>query len=137
MVPVNSLISTVLNPGMMDVLLGIGIIKFVLNAQKDGLWLMVLVFQLVITALLMILLEPVLNALVDMTSLMENVNSHHSTMLSHLIQDVLNGIGTIKFACNVLKIGFSMLMVLVYLSLTSVPLIIQMVFVLHVTKDMT
>ena len=137
MVPVNSLISTVLNPGMMDVLLGIGIIKFVLNAQKDGLWLMVLVFQLVITVLLMILLEPVLNALVDMTSLMENVNSHHSTMLSHLIQDVLNGIGTIKFACNVLKIGFSMLMVLVYLSLTSVPLIIQMVFVLHVTKDMT
>ena len=137
MVPVNSLISTVLNPGMMDVLLGIGIIKFVLNAQKDGLWLMVLVFQLVITALLMILLEPVLNALVDMTSLMENVNSHHSTMLSHLIQDVLNGIGTIKFACNVLKIGFSMLMVLAYLSLTSVPLIIQMVFVLHVTKDMT
>ena len=137
MVPVNSLILIMLSPGIMDVLNGIGTTKSVLNAQKDGLWLMVLAFQLVITVLLMMLLELALNALVDMTLLMESVSSHHSTMLNLLTQDVVNGIGIIKFASNALKIGSLTLMVPVFQFLTNVPLIIQMVFVLHASRDMT
>ena len=45
---------------------------------------------------------------------MESVNSPHSTMLNHQIQDVLLGIGIIKSALNVQRIGLRMLMVLVF-----------------------
>ena len=57
---------------------------------------------------------------------MELASSLPSTMLNQLIQDVPNGIGIIKFALNALKIGPSMLIKSVLLSLIFVLLMMQM-----------
>ena len=135
---VNSPHSITLNLQIQDVLLGIGIIKSALNVQRLGLrMLMVLVFLSVIIVLPMMHQELALLVTADMIWSMESVNSLHSTMLSLLIQVVLNGIGIIKFALNALKIGSLMLMEHVSLSLTNVLLMIQMEPVSLATKDMT
>ena len=51
---------------------------------------------------------------------MELVFSHHSTMLNLQIQDVVNGIGIIKFVLNVLTDGTSMQIRYVFLLMISV-----------------
>ena len=135
---VNSPHSITLNLQIQDVLLGIGIIKSALNVQRIGLrMLMVLVFQLVIIVLPMMHQELAPLVIMDMTSLMENASSQHSTTLSLLTQDVVNGIGTIRSVLNALKIGFSTLMVLVYQLVNNVQLMTQMEPVSLATKDMT
>ena len=135
---VNSPHSITLNLQIQDVLLGIGIIKSALNVQRIGLrMLMVLVFLSVIIVLPMMHQELAPLVIMDMTSLMENASSQHSTTLSLLTQDVVNGIGTIRSVLNALKIGFSTLMVLVYQLVNNVQLMTQMEPVSLATKDMT
>ena len=135
---VNSPHSITLNLQIQDVLLGIGIIKSALNVQRIGLrMLMVLVFLSVIIVLPMMHQELAPLVIMDMTSLMENASSQHSTTLSLLTQDVVNGIGTIRSVLNALKIGFSTLMVLVYQLVNNVQLMTQMEPVALATKDMT
>ena len=58
-------------------------------------------------------------------------------MLSHQIQDVLNGIGTIKSVSNAPKNGYSMLMESVLQFLINVLLTTQMELVSLVIKDTT
>ena len=105
---VNSLPSTMLNPQILDVELGIGTNKYVSHVLKDGLSMPTkFALLLVISVLIMMLQAHVQLASRDMISLMEFVNSLHSTMLSHLILDAVHGIGITKYAWLALKDGSS------------------------------
>ena len=66
MVPVCYLLPTSKDQLTLDAKLGIGKIKFVLNAPKSGSRLMKFVFQFLITVLLMMIMVIVLNALTVM-----------------------------------------------------------------------
>lgn len=68
---------------------------------------------------------------------MDNVN-YHKLFLDQVIADVLNGIGMIKFVCNVVLIGILVLMENVKEFLITVkPTARLMDYVNHVIKDTT
>ena len=79
--------------------------------------------------------ELVLLATKDMISLMEFVNSHHSTMLSLQTMDAPNGIGIIKFVSNAQKIGSSMLIMFVFQLVTNVLPMMPVELVSHASRD--
>ena len=134
---VNSQLSTMLSLLMLDALLGTGIIKFVLNVQRTGSrMLMEFVFKFLTIVPLMMLMVPVLLVSRDMIWLTEFVNSHHSTMLSQLTQDVPLGIGTIRYVLNVLKNGSLMLIKFVLPFPISVLLTMPMELVFLASRDM-
>ena len=67
---------------------------------------------------------------------MEPVFFHHSTMLNLQIQDVVNGIGTIKFVLNALTDGTSMQIKYVFLLMISVHhMIVPQDLAHHASQD--
>ena len=136
-VNVFSLFPTMPNLPIKDVELGIGIIKFVLLALKDGSSMLTQsVLQFLTNVKLMPKMETVPLVIKDMILNKDNVCSLNSIMLDLLIWDVLPGIGTIKFVFLVQKIGSSTQTKSVFQYLINAKLMPIMETVPHVIKDM-
>ena len=103
--------STMLSLQMLDVLHGIGITKFVLLALKIGFSMLIKSVSPFLTNVKsMMLLELVLHATKDMTSLRELVSSLPSTTPSPPTQDAANGTGTTRSVLSAQADGSSTLM---------------------------
>ena len=136
-VNVFSLFPTMPNLPIKDVELGIGIIKFVLLALKDGSSMLTQsVLQFLINVKLMPKMETVPLVIKDMILNKDNVCSLNSIMLDRLIWDVLPGIGITKSVSLALKIGSSTKTKSVFQYLINVKLMPIMVTVPLVIKAM-
>jgi hypothetical protein len=82
------------------------------------------------------LLDNVLPASEDMTSLRESVSFPLPILLPQLISAVETGIGIIKNALAAPRDGHSMLITSVYLLLINAQLMDKMVLAFHAIKDM-
>jgi hypothetical protein len=125
-----------LNPQTSDVKLGIGTIKFVLNAQPDGPSTpLEFVFPFLTTVENSTLLELVLTAIRDTTISTDNAFSLNPTMLNPQTSDVKLGIGTIKFVLNAQPDGPSTQLEFVFPFLTTVNPMMPQVLVLCAITD--
>jgi hypothetical protein len=134
--PVSSLISTMLNPLILDVPPGIGITKSALAAQRIGPSMLIrFAFQFLTNVLLMPITEPVFHASRDTILRKEHVFSLNSTMPSLLTLVALLGTGITKFALAAQRTGLSTLIKFVYPFLTNALLMEMMVLVFHASRD--
>ena len=132
---VNNLFSILFNRLIQDVLFGIGKIKFVQNALKDGISInKVSVLKLTISAR-PLLKEDVLNVSKDIDQAILTNAQLTLEFNKFQTQVVLFGTGIIKFVWNALKDGTSELTEDAYQLMISVNPIL-MAFVLNATKDM-
>ena len=131
-----SLHSTTPSLLILDAPPGIGIIKSALLALRTGPSMLIKsVFQFLINALPTEITEPASHASRVMILRMETVFSHHSTMPSQLILDVLPGIGIIKSVFLALNNGPSMLIKSVFQFLINAPLMLITVPASHASRD--
>ena len=136
MEPANSLLPILLLPLILDARLGKPV--FVSNALADGSSIpKVSALLSMISAELMIPMEPALPATKVMTSSMEPVNSLLLIMLLLLMVDVVIGTGLMESAFLAHKTGFSTQIMFAFLLVILAELMMLLVPVLAATKDMT
>lgn len=129
---------TPLDPQILAVLLGIGIIKNVSPAPNGGLSMLItFVFQFLINVKLVMNLVIVLHATRAMTLRMDNVFGHLTMKPNPLTLDVELGIGITVYVSPALMVGLLMMKKFALLFLINVRPMTRVALAPHVMKAMT